>query len=338
MICVNRKYVPNKGSGESMIKVDCGRCYPCLSNKRNAWTFRMMQETKYSESSLFITLTYDEDHVLFCWNNVNGPNDKFTYEELRENADRPEILNYNTPTLVQEDLVRFNKRLRKAITEDKSLDKVWFKKVEKSGKWAPKYRFYGIGEYGASGDRPHYHIIAWNIPDTWFNWDPVHNQYYSEKLEKVWDKGFIHIGTVTQQSIHYVAKYTLKDIFMGPYETTKAEKPFGLMSRVPGIGHSYINDNIKDYFNNTLDPYATIENNYKYPLSRYYKTRIFEDDGQREELNERARLYCEEKEERQRKQAEKIGISIDDYQETQARAGYNKIKRKHYSNLKNSSL
>lgn len=40
------------------VQVPCGKCLPCLVNRRTEWSFRLMQEWKRSESSAFITLTY----------------------------------------------------------------------------------------------------------------------------------------------------------------------------------------------------------------------------------------------------------------------------------------
>lgn len=45
------------------IQVPCGKCIPCLQNKRNDWSFRLEQEHKYSKSAYFVTLTYDPKHM-----------------------------------------------------------------------------------------------------------------------------------------------------------------------------------------------------------------------------------------------------------------------------------
>ena len=254
--------MPNKGSkstDDHMILVNCGRCYPCLSNKRNGWTFRMIQETEKSDSSLFITLTYDENNIKYAWNKPKGPNLKYTLQELYDLYSYNATIHYSTPTIDKKDLQLFNKRLRARIMEEKGLSNDWFKINEESGEISPKYRFLGVGEYGEESNRPHFHIIAWNIPDTWFEWNDVNKEYYSDKLESLWDKGYIKIGTVTQQSIHYCAKYTLKDIFKSPDENSMAEKPFATMSRNPGIGQCYVTDDIKNYYSKSLNPYATIQ-------------------------------------------------------------------------------
>lgn len=43
--------------------VPCGKCEACLSNRRNQWSFRLKQENRFSESSYFLTLTYDDEHL-----------------------------------------------------------------------------------------------------------------------------------------------------------------------------------------------------------------------------------------------------------------------------------
>lgn len=43
--------------------VPCGRCYACLTNRRNAWTFRLLYESHKSISNYFLTLTYDDEHT-----------------------------------------------------------------------------------------------------------------------------------------------------------------------------------------------------------------------------------------------------------------------------------
>lgn len=45
------------------IPVACGRCPSCIARRISGWSFRLMQEDKRSESSQFITLTYDTAYV-----------------------------------------------------------------------------------------------------------------------------------------------------------------------------------------------------------------------------------------------------------------------------------
>ncbi|WNK13174.1 MAG: replication initiator protein [Microvirus sp.] len=48
---------------KSGLTVPCGHCNFCLSNRRADWSFRLYQENKVSQSSHFLTLTYDDSTV-----------------------------------------------------------------------------------------------------------------------------------------------------------------------------------------------------------------------------------------------------------------------------------
>lgn len=60
MRCPNPRYVWPKGK---VIAVPCGKCLACLSNKRQDWSIRLMQEYKVSEFAFFVTLTYNEKFI-----------------------------------------------------------------------------------------------------------------------------------------------------------------------------------------------------------------------------------------------------------------------------------
>lgn len=44
----------------------CGKCYECLRDKQQAWCFRLDQEMKFCNVSFFVTLTYDNDNLIFA--------------------------------------------------------------------------------------------------------------------------------------------------------------------------------------------------------------------------------------------------------------------------------
>lgn len=69
--------------------VPCGKCPACAKRRASAWSFRLMEHEKISDSSYFITLTYDTDHVPITDNGFMG--------------------------LRKRDLQLFYKRLRKAM-------------------------------------------------------------------------------------------------------------------------------------------------------------------------------------------------------------------------------
>lgn len=69
--------------------VPCGKCCACRIAYRRLWTIRMFHELHYHENSIFLTLTYDDEHL--------PPNN----------------------SLVKEDLQKFFKRLRRRLGEKK---------------------------------------------------------------------------------------------------------------------------------------------------------------------------------------------------------------------------
>lgn len=56
----NERY---NGFNQRNHKVPCGKCVGCLKARQNQWSFRLDQERKVSETSYFVTLTYN-DHNL----------------------------------------------------------------------------------------------------------------------------------------------------------------------------------------------------------------------------------------------------------------------------------
>lgn len=141
--------------------------------------------------------------------------------------------------LVKSDLQKFIKRLRSHIDYHKK---------------GSIRAYMAVGEYGTKRGRPHYHvvIIGWSPDDlklhsTSYSGMPI---YTSATLESIWRLGFCPVGTLSQGSAAYVARYTKKD------ETDNVgnrPKPFTLASRnIPlsngsqgAIGAQWVLDNHK---------------------------------------------------------------------------------------------
>ncbi|QCS36717.1 replication initiator protein [Capybara microvirus Cap3_SP_668] len=70
MKCVSPVTIRNPNFGniskigyDSMyIGVPCGKCLPCLQNKRNDWYLRLLSEYRSSTNSCFVTLTYSDEN------------------------------------------------------------------------------------------------------------------------------------------------------------------------------------------------------------------------------------------------------------------------------------
>lgn len=51
------------GSADKWVRVPCGRCSACRVQRTRVWAERIMSESFYHENNVFVTLTYDDDHV-----------------------------------------------------------------------------------------------------------------------------------------------------------------------------------------------------------------------------------------------------------------------------------
>ena len=122
---------PIRPEGRNLvIPVACGRCIPCRIRKRQEWTTRIMLESLCHQSSIFLTLTYDDDHL-------------------------PGIDQYPHGNLQKKDAVSFQKLLRQEI-----------KRYENKLPFNPKteVRFYTVGEYGEETERAHMHAVVFGFP------------------------------------------------------------------------------------------------------------------------------------------------------------------------------
>lgn len=89
-------------------------------------------------------------------------------------------------------------------------------------------RFFVCGEYGGRSGRGHYHAII-------FGHGPE-NRGFAPGLQEVWKRGYCYDGTVTKDSIGYVAGYVFKENY------TATKRPFVRMSLRPGIGMEAIGE------------------------------------------------------------------------------------------------
>lgn len=124
-------------------------------------------------------------------------------------------------------------------------------------------RFFGCGEYGDEGLRPHYHALLFNFDFAdkkfWSKRDD-YRVYKSELLEDLWPFGLSEIGSVTPQSGGYVARYCLKKYTgdkaddhysrVSPIDGVvhRVQPEFALMSRRPGVGSSWFDKFSTDAF------------------------------------------------------------------------------------------
>ncbi|QXP44305.1 MAG: replication initiator protein [Arizlama microvirus] len=109
--------------------------------------------------------------------------------------------------LVKKDLQDWLKRFRRAIEP-------------------VKIRFYGVGEYGETNGRPHYHVFLYGV-----------SPCCEEVVRSTWNRGLVHVGTVTHDSASYIAGYTVKKMTNKDDPRLNGRPPeFCRMSLRPGIG------------------------------------------------------------------------------------------------------
>lgn len=167
-----------------------------------------MHEASLYEQNSFITLTYNNDHL--------PPNGSIVVEHTQD----------------------FMKRLRDRICSHTGC-KVQYTQIKgRKLRWqcsgrCPKIRSFGCAEYGEKLSRPHYHIVLfnWQFPDLKFwrysgnDWsDKKWPVYRSQMLEELWTYGFSEVGTVTFESVAYVARYVTKKINGAKKETHYGDK------------------------------------------------------------------------------------------------------------------
>lgn len=232
---------PGQENQKIRVTIPCGKCMACLSRKRNAWAFRLQNEARDSKTSVFVTLTYDVDHV--------------------------PVSEYNAPTLLKRDIQLFLKRLRKEIKKHSDTP----------------VRYFIVGEYGPTTLRPHYHGLIFNLPYT----DKANEVKLKNILVTCWKNGFVQLGTVTDASIQYCTKYLItKESLL-----QDREKEFALMSRNPGLGISYLTNEVIEFHNNSKIKrfYTVLRGGTKTALPRYYSDKIF---GQK--AKEEHKKQCQE--------------------------------------------
>lgn len=213
---------------EEPVSVPCGKCIPCLMNKRQEWTFRLEQEFKYSQGALFVTLTYDQRHC---------PNDG--------SLDKKHVQDYV-------------KRLRK-----------------KDG--TNGIRYYCVGEYGSRGGRPHYHLLLFGAQES-----DVRSSWTDYKGMPI---GIVHVGAVTPASVAYCTKYIVQpEVVLEGFT-----KPFCLMSRRFGIGGRYLTDEMVDW-HRVNDANYVVRDGIKGRLSRFYRSKIWYKEVDRERISSAGRL------------------------------------------------
>lgn len=210
--------------------IPCGKCLGCRLDYARHWADRLILEYKANPHAVFVTLTYNDDHLPISKPDGNG-----------------EIFS----TLVKKHISWFIKKLR-ARKEFKDIT----------------VRFFASGEYGELMHRCHYHLIIFGFDLEYLSKvseliNRGHNElgqiywqcplldsiWSSPSLEKVngeWkyvysQLGYVQVSEVSYETMSYVARYSLKKAKGNIWTEDKPiQDEFSLMSRMPGIGYPFL--------------------------------------------------------------------------------------------------
>lgn len=234
-------------------EIPCGHCIGCRLDYSRQWADRCLLEMKNHKSSYFVTLTYDDFHV-----------------PINEYVDEDTGVIGTVATLIKRDFQLFMKRLRKNYKYDNPL------------------RFFACGEYGSTTYRPHYHAIIFGLQLddlTLYKQGEGIVYYNSAFLDKCWQhKGFVVVAKACWETCAYTARYIMKkqkgegaEI----YEKYNFQPEFVLMSRRPGIGRDYFDNNVERFFDTDCIYVGTPDGSKAIYPPRYFKKMLDSIDHER---------------------------------------------------------
>lgn len=245
-LCAYPIYVSKAGG-----LVPCGQCLPCRINRRKKKTARLVLESRQHEHVLFVTLTYDNDHL---------PTEYFDHET-------GEVL-YSNPSGVLDprSIELFLKRLRRRMPP-KSL------------------RFFACGEYGEKNTRPHYHLLLFGLPykskhllfDCWA--DPFTGVPFCDP-----DRLDVQVPSSEWDVGQYVSSYVMKKLTKADDprlegrtpEFFRQSKGIGIKS-VDVLADALSSFSAKCYIESQGDiPRVLHFNGRKLPIDRYMREKILE--------------------------------------------------------------
>lgn len=106
---------------------------------------------------------------------------------------------------------------------------LWLKRFRKELP-AGSVRFFLVGEYGDTSQRPHYHAALFGVP-----------RELEALVRETWGMGHVLLGDLTPASARYIAGYVTKKMTSHDDPRLQGRHPeFSRMSRMPGIGATAI--------------------------------------------------------------------------------------------------
>ncbi len=248
--CFSPKRIINPYTKEVMY-VPCRKCPSCLNRYTHEWSKRIENECKFHYFSMFVTLTYDNEHLpMFkpVWCDAEGSEGYLMLSNRDCDADKclPESLSgqfipvthsdaVGVPYCCRQDVVLFLKRLRSRID-------YYFKThcINEN----KKIRYFLCSEYGPRTFRPHYHAIFW------FDSETICREF-GTLLSESWKNGACNFSLVNSSAPQYVAKYVVGNSRLPAVLRHEWTRTFHVQSKAPCIG--FDSSDTEELFKNVLE-------------------------------------------------------------------------------------
>lgn len=223
----------------------CGRCMACRINYQLDWTVRLFNEFETAGSAVFLTLTYDDDHL--------PKNHSVSKREMQ----------------------LWKKRFRKAL----GVKKVRVYPIGEYGDKNHRPHYHAI-VYGISPDSECFKNRKYDRKNRGY-WCECAG-WYDEDRHPI---GLAYVGEVTWQSCRYCARYCLKkqggEKGKEHYKKLGVESPeFSLPPRRPGLGKDWCLKNASLLRHLGYVPI----NGKKFPLPRYYIDLLYDKESEEYKL------------------------------------------------------
>lgn len=195
----------------------CGQCVACRINRQRAWAARILLEAKAHHASLFLTLTYDWEHV-------------------------PGDAGGCGLNLVPEDRILFLKRLRERL-RPRTI------RYFSAGEYGADPNILPPDQWPdwlheAHQPRPHWHLVIFGL--SLDECVVVNGRLQHPTVQEAWGKGFTEAGELTAHRAAYVAGYVTKKL--ASRDCAEARRLYGrrpehaTQSKNPGIGALYVDE------------------------------------------------------------------------------------------------
>lgn len=162
---------------------------------------------------------------------------------------------------------------------------LFYKRLRK--KCAEPIRYYGVGEYGDTSGRPHYHIALFGYPNCaqgisnyGINSDRPTCCDPCQTIHDAWGKGRIMLAELNNYTCQYIAGYVVKKMTKPDDPRLEGRLPeFARMSLRPGIGHDAMYEVASTLLSHNLEkrddvPSQLQHGTKKYPLGRYLRRKL----------------------------------------------------------------